>query len=181
MPPTTPPASNPVSAALASLTVRDEPARSGYSREKFPHWIDADGDGCKTRCEVLGQEERTDLPGLPKGWYSYYDGATTADASSFDVDHLVPLAEAWDSGAAQWDQARRQSFANDLDEPLSLIAVSATSNRQKSDQDPAEWRPARTDTWCVYATSWVTVKARWQLSVDPAEHTALTEMLATCP
>jgi hypothetical protein len=72
--------------------------------------------------------------------------ASTTNASGFDVDHFVPLAEAWDSGAANWDSATRQAFANDLDFSMSLIAVTASSNRSKSDRDPAEWFD-RLDAW----------------------------------
>jgi hypothetical protein len=167
---------------IERLPVREEPVREGYDREAFEHWVDDDGDGCNTRCEVLEQERRFDLPGLVSGgWWSAYDGYSTDDPGELDIDHLVPLAEAFDSGADTWDAARRRAFANDVDEPAALIALTAATNRSKSDQDPADWQPPNRDHWCTYVFDWVTVKYRWGLSVDPDERTALVNMAAGCP
>jgi hypothetical protein len=106
-------------AMTKSLNVAREVHR-GYDRDKFNHWIDADGDGCDTRREVLINEATRD-PKVGSGcsftggqWFSYFDGVTTRDSSTFDVDHMVPLAEAWDSGARSWTADTRQRFANDL-------------------------------------------------------------------
>lgn len=171
---------------LASLTVEDEPARVGYDRDLFDHWSDLDGDGCNTRYEVLTAESREPVEtsdgcrpvsGL---WVSAFDGKTTTDPSTFDMDHLVPLAEAWDSGADSWSASRREAFANDETSPLSLIAVSASSNRSKSDRDPAEWLPPSSSYHCTYVASWVSVKAAWNLSVDPAEKAAIDSVLTGC-
>lgn len=119
--------------------------RRGYDRNKFADWRDADADGCDTRREVLIQEATRD-PVVGAGcalsggrWFSYYDGATTGGSgSAFDIDHMIPLAEAWDSGARRWTKGTRDRFANDLGDRRSLVAVSASSNRSKSDRDPAE-------------------------------------------
>jgi hypothetical protein len=167
-------------ATLANLPVAPEDSGAGYSRALFPHWIDADGDGCDTRCEVLAEERRTDLPGIGTGWYSLYDGVVTADPSTFDIDHLVPLAEAWRSGADHWDATRRRDYANDLTDPDALIAVSASSNRSKGDQDPARWLPPNRGSWCEYARDWVEVKVTWGLTADPAEVSALRNLLTSC-
>jgi DNA uptake protein ComE-like DNA-binding protein len=105
---------------------------------------------------------------------------STTNASGFDVDHLVPLAEAWDSGASNWDSATRQAFANDLDFSMSLIAVTASSNRSKSDRDPAEWLPTNTAYHCEYAVAWVQVKARWKLSIDAVEKEKLLNLANSC-
>lgn len=102
-----------------------------------------------------------------------YDGLTFTDPSDLDIDHVVALAEAWDSGAYAWDSARRRAFANDLGVSWSLIAVSASSNRSKSDKDPAEWLPTSASVRCQYLGDWVAVKARWGLAVDDAERSAL--------
>lgn len=170
---------------LASLTVAGE-RRDGYDRERFRHWVDADRDGCDTRREVLITESIY-VPEVGSGcaiaggsWRSVYDGIETTDPIDFDIDHLVPLAEAWDSGAWGWDDARREAFANDLGDPRSLIAVSARSNRSKSDQDPSEWLPDE-GYRCRYAADWVAVKLRWSLSVDSFEQGALTAILRGCP
>jgi hypothetical protein len=159
---------------------------SGYARALFVHWIDADRDGCSTRNHVLITESRTAArigSGCSVGgsWRSVYDGATTSNASSFDIDHVVALKEAWDSGAWAWTSARRQAYANDLGDSRSLRAVSASSNRSKSDRDPAQWLPSLTSFRCTYATEWVVVKVRWRLNVDTLERAALKRVLTACP
>jgi hypothetical protein len=105
---------------------------------------------------------------------------TTTDASSFDIDHFVPLKEAWDSGAHAWDSGTRQRFANDLDYAGSLIAVSASSNRSKGASDPAEWLPPNRSYRCVYLVTWVEVKLRWNLSADPGEIAAIRSAGSGC-
>ena len=173
-------------ALLDSLRVEAEPARVGYDRDLFDHWSDVDGDGCNTRYEVLTAESlepvETSDGCRPTGglWISAFDGTTTTSPRSFDIDHLVPLAEAWDSGAHSWSSSRREAFANDETSPLTLIAVSASSNRSKGDRDPAEWLPPSVEYRCEYVASWVSVKARWELSIDPAEKTAIESVLAGC-
>lgn len=160
----------------------------GFSRSLFAHWSDLDSDRCDTREEVLiaeslrpPQVDPSTCRVISGEWFSVYDGVRTANPRSLDVDHVVALGEAWDSGASQWDPARRQAFANDIDAPASLIAVSAVSNRSKSDDDPSEWRPSRGEAWCSFANDWAATKVRWALSADPTEVRALQEMFATCP
>lgn len=171
---------------LSQLEVAPEGPREGYVREAFRHWVDADGDGCDTRKEVLIEESL--IPATQEAgcsvsageWLSPYDATTYVAPGGLDIDHVVPLGEAWDSGASGWDSLRRQDYANDLDHPEALIAVSAASNRSKSDRDPAEWKPLSVAYWCQYATDWVTVKVAWGLSADTAEVQSLQEMLVTC-
>lgn len=171
--------------ALRGLTIAPEQA-SGYDRDLFKHWIDVDRDGCDTRREVLIAESLTLVTvgtgcSLSGGkWFSAYDGVETTDASTFDIDHVVALKEAWDSGASTWTAERRQAFANDLDDSFALIAVSASSNRSKSDKDPAEWLPTRATYKCTYVNDWIRIKKTWNLSVDQAEYDALARILATC-
>ena len=159
---------------------------SGYNRDLFRHWVDADGDGCDTRREVLIAESLTPVTvgsgcSLSGGsWFSVYDNVSTTDASSFDIDHVVALKEAWDSGAWNWTAAQRQTFANDLSQPFFLIAVSASSNRSKSDRDPTDWLPTNTAYRCDYARNWIAVKRAWDLSVDPVEHSTLSQILTSC-
>jgi len=159
---------------------------SGYARALFVHWIDADRDGCSTRNEVIITESRTTArigAGCSEAgsWRSAYDGVTTTRASSFDIDHVVALKEAWDSGAWSWTPARRQAYANDLGDSRSLRAVSAASNRSKSDKDPAQWLPPLASFRCTYATDWVVIKVRWRLTADPLELAALRRVLSACP
>jgi uncharacterized protein DUF1524 len=176
-----------VETLLSTLEVAAEGPREGYSREAFRHWVDADGDGCDTREEVLIEESLVPMTTEETGctisageWFSPYDALSFVAPGGLDIDHVVPLGEAWDSGASEWDSARRQDYANDLEDPEALIAVSASSNRSKSDRDPAEWKPPSVEDWCRYASDWVTVKVEWGLSADEAEIQALQEMLITC-
>lgn len=169
-----------VDGLLTALVVAPEGSNDGYARSLFEHWIDADHNGCDTRCEVLNAERRTDLPGLHAGWLSLYDGYSTDDPHELDIDHVVALAEAWRSGAGQWDTARRRTFANDLDDPGALVAVTAATNRSKGDKDPARWQPPNRDGWCQWAVSWLRVKVTWGLTADPGEVDALRNILRDC-
>jgi Protein of unknown function (DUF1524) len=162
--------------------VADSRPMTGYSRDRFPHWRSA-GAGCDVRDKVL---ER-DGTGVKKNgcnvtggtWLSPYDGLTLTDLDKVDIDHMVPLANAWRSGADKWNDEKRSDFANDLEHPQ-LRAVSATSNRSKGDQDPSQWKPPSKDFWCQYAQEWIAVKSYWQLTVTKDEKSALTAMLGTC-
>lgn len=171
-----------VSSMLQALPVAAETETTTYEREYFGDWIDADGDGCNTRKEVLQAESATPVPCSLKGgsWTSEYDRVRTSAARNFDVDHMVPLKEAWVSGAAGWSTETLRAFANDLDYEHSLIAVSASSNRQKSDRDPASWMPSNLSFACQYLGRWVGVKYRWNLSVDSLEHSVLTQGIEAC-
>lgn len=172
--------------AVADLPVADE-SRTGYERTKFKHWVDADRDGCNTRMEVLIAEAVVP-PTVDSGcaisggvWHSYYDDADQTVARSLDIDHMVPLAEAWDSGASTWTAAERQDYANDLGDDRSLVAVTARENRQKADQDPATWLPSDAGAVCRYVGEWVAVKTRWGLTVDAGEAAALEQLADGCP
>jgi hypothetical protein len=172
---------------LDRLVIAPEGPDAGYGRELFPHWVDADGDGCDTRSEVLIEESRSlaqvDRFGctvIAGDWVSVYDGSATDDPAELEIDHVVALAEAWRSGAADWDGVRRRAFANDREHPGALVAVTAATNRAKGDSDPASWQPPDPAAWCTFATDWVTTKLRWGLTADAAEHDALAAMLRTC-
>ncbi|GAA1794411.1 HNH endonuclease family protein [Nocardioides hankookensis] len=175
--------SAPLSQAVSSLPVASE-VRTGYDRDLFTLWTDADGDGCNTRNEVLIAEAE-EAPSVGSGcsltggrWFSYYDGVSQYAPADLDIDHMVPLAEAWDSGARSWSSAKRESYANDLGDYRTLVAVTDSVNQTKSDQDPAEWLPAQQQ--CRYLREWVAVKHRWALSVDSAEKSALTSLASGC-
>ncbi|WP_233289313.1 HNH endonuclease family protein [Kitasatospora sp. MBT63] len=176
----------PLDEAIEQLTVADED-RTGYVRTAFKHWVDADKDGCDARKEVI-KAEALEPPvqgprcALTGGlWLSLYDDVVVTDAGRLDVDHLVPLAEAWDSGASNWSAKEREVYANDLLEPRALIAVTAASNRSKADKDPADWLTPAVAYRCTYLNDWVAIKTRWNLSIDAREHQALTDIAAGCP
>ncbi len=169
--------------ALAGLTVSTWDSMTGYDRDHFRHWI-AQGDGCDTREAVLAREGSKVTTAksceITAGeWFSEYDGVTVDDPRQLDIDHMVPLANAWRTGAKRWTEEQREAFANDVTRPQ-LLAVTARTNRAKGDQDPSQWRPPRHDYWCVYAQRWIQVKSHWRLTVTVAEKGSLTEMLGTC-
>jgi hypothetical protein len=182
---------------LERLVVRPRPhGTRGYQRDAFGSaWVDTDRDGCNQRDDVL---LRVAVPGtarvqgqgpcdhdvLAGTWHDPYTGRTLEftdlkdlrQAEAIQIDHVVPLAEAWVSAARRWTKARREVFANDLGE---LLAVDGPTNAAKGDDDPAAWRP-RLGFQCEYARRWISVKARYSLQVDLPEKEALAEMLGTC-
>ncbi|MEU8710898.1 MULTISPECIES: HNH endonuclease family protein [unclassified Streptomyces] len=167
---------------LASLTVATE-NRTGYQRDLFPTWDTISGT-CNTREWILKRDgsnvvTNSACTATSGTWYSPYDGATWSAASDVDIDHLVPLAEAWDSGASKWTTAQREAFANDVTRPQ-LLAVTDNVNQSKGDQDPATWMPSLTSYRCTYVRAWVQVKYYYKLSVDSAEKSALTSYLSGC-
>ena len=184
--------------ALTALPVtgRVTPAKAGYSRSAFgDSWIDTDRNGCNQRDDVLVRDAvpgtvrvavqgRCDHDVLAGRWIDPYTGRDLrfddlkdpAQAQGVQIDHVVPLAEAWVSGAAQWTDDRRRAFANDL---AALLAVDGPTNASKRDGDPAAWRPKKAYQ-CDYAIRWIGVKQAWGLAVDESERRALTDMLGYC-
>ena len=168
---------------LSSIPIElEHPA--GYSRDLFAVWSDLDGDGCDTRAEILIEESLTPAQVDPSGcavvagdWLSSYDGLTFTSPGDLDIDHLVALKEAWDSGAWQWSVARRIAYANDVSDPRTLSAVSSTANRQKGEKDPSNWLPDDSDV-CRFISDWVAVKARWSLSMDESESGQIRSLLS---
>ncbi|MFV2198153.1 HNH endonuclease family protein [Nocardiopsis sp. LOL_012] len=176
-------------ALLDELRV-EEADPPGYDRSLFPHWesglwSEEAQDDCTARQVVLlrdGENVEVDEDCQPVSgtWYSEYDGETFTEAGDLDIDHMVPLAEAWRSGADTWTTEERERFANDLDTSPQLWAVSASSNRSKSDEDPGEWLPPLESFHCEYAAAWIEVKHTWDLAVNSAEEAALREVLSGC-
>ncbi|MFE5034400.1 DUF1524 domain-containing protein [Streptomyces sp. NPDC056683] len=115
------------------------------------------------------QTRPDESPDTPIRDYCSSRQGRAATPPQLDVDRLVPLAEAGDSGASPWTAKEHEAYANDLDDPRALIAVSAASNRSKTDKDPTEWLPPYSLYRCTYVTNRVADKTRYQLSVDPAE------------
>lgn len=178
----TPIAASTARSYLSSLTVTVE-RPAGYDRDLFRHWITISG-ACDTRETILkrdgtGVVTNSSCSATSGSWYSPYDGATWTAASDVDIDHMVPLAEAWGSGAHSWSASKREQFANDRTRPQ-LLAVTDNVNQSKSDQDPGEWWPSRTAYRCTYARAWVQVKHYYGLSVDSVEKAALSSVLNSC-
>jgi len=182
--PPNPPSVSPTRTALGKLTVHAATSQTSYARSRFGSgWI-SQGTGCDTRDRVLLRDGLGTLAGASctitaVHWRSLYDGAIVTVRSQVQIDHIVPLANAWRSGASRWTRARRVRFANDLTDPQ-LIAVSAVSNTSKGARGPEEWKPPRRQVWCLYARWWIDVKTAWVLTVTDAELDALRRMLRTC-
>ena len=174
----------PTSAAEKITLVITDDQIGGYSRNLFKHWIDVDKDGCNTRYEVLIAEAvvkpkvGADCYLTGGRWRSPYDGKVFTNPTSLDIDHMVPLAEAWRSGAWAWTAAQRMDFANDLEDSRSLLAVTASLNRSKGDRDVASWLPIKAQ--CNYISNWIAVKWRFDLTVDPIEGEFLKAKIAAC-
>ncbi|KAK8205934.1 secreted protein [Phyllosticta capitalensis] len=168
---------------LSALTVAARGSSSGYSRDEFNHWITISGN-CNTRETVLKRDgtnvETSSACAATSGtWVSPYDGATWTAASDVDIDHMVPLSNAWQSGASSWTATQRQNFANDLDNPQ-LWAVTDNVNQSKGDRSPDEWKPPLESFYCTYAEAWIKVKSVYDLTITSAEKSALSDMLDTC-
>ncbi len=181
--PPSPPSAATARTYLAQIKQQPEGPQDGYSRAKFPHWIDQ-GKNCNTREVVLKRDGKNvhqdgSCAAVSGTWVSPYDGATWTKASDIDIDHVVPLSEAWKSGAAKWTTARRQALANDLTHSQ-LIAATDNVNQEKGDKDPAKWLPPKTSYRCQYARMWVWVKHEYGMTADSAEKAALKKILDRC-
>jgi hypothetical protein len=169
-------------ALLNGLKVADESHVASYSAARFPEWIDADHDGLDTRAEVLKSESST-KPVVRSGtvrtgtWLSRYDGRTETVASRLAVDHLVPLQEAWTSGAAGWSAKRRTAYANDLGYGPALTAVSRSARQAKGSIEITKYLPEQASYRCAFVRSWIAVKYRWGLSIDATEKASLNGLL----
>ncbi len=179
---------------LAELRVRPAGTMEGYSRDLFPHWSDAqeygwrlpadtpDPGSCDVREAALIRDGTEEVVGsgcsVESGrWFDPYTGNTYLQPSDIDIDHVVPLANAWRSGAASWGPAKKERFAN---VPLDLLSVEDNANASKGDKGPEAWKPPRAAYHCAYSKKWINIKHHWTLSVTRAEKSALKQMLSTC-
>jgi hypothetical protein len=171
-----------------------KPTAGRTTRKGFPNWPDAeefgwrlpsgtaDPESCDARDAALirdGKGERVEefCDVVSGEWSDPYGGQTYTDPEDIDIDHIVPLANAWRSGAASWDTAKRESFANVARD---LLSVDDGLNQSKGDKGPEAWKPLREVYWCAYSKKWISVKHSWKLSVTSAEQAALRQMLGTC-
>ena len=185
-----PTATSTTATTVLRVTVSAVPDRlPDYDRDNWKHWTDVDGDCQNARNEVLVAESRAAVSyrtdrkcKVATGeWLAPYSNIVVTDPGKLDVDHMVPLGNAHDSGAWNWSANRKEQYANHLDDPQHLIAVTASANRSKGARGPEEWKPDNRTYWCQYAVDWITIKYSWALTVTQGEHDALAEMLNTCP
>lgn len=177
--------------ALKQLQVVKPHSKSGYDRESFPHWRDADtwgwtkapDESCDAREAALYRDgsnvKVTDDCTVTSGaWVDPYTGKKVTDPSGLDIDHMVPLANAYQSGAWKWSEEKRTKYANN---PLVVVTSGLSSNRSKGDKGPESWKPPLKSAWCAYAIRWVDVKSTWGLTLkNDQERVALEKMLGTC-
>lgn len=176
---------------LSSVTVKGKSPLTGYSRvgDFGRAWLDVDHNGCDTRDDILARDLQNPvrsgpckiLTGVLNEPYTgriidFLRGVKTS--ALVQIDHLVPLANAWQTGAQQLTQQQREQLAND---PLNLLAVDGSSNEQKSDGDAAAWLPAQKSFRCTYVARQISVKANYHLWVTSAERAAMVRVLSACP
>lgn len=185
-----PPTAKEARQLLSDLRVAPAGSMATYDREAFDHWSNAQEFGwsvpdasCDVRDAALirdavevSVEEGCDVE-IGK-WVDPYTGSTYTDPADMDIDHVVALGNAWRSGADKWTDADREAFAND---PEVLLTAEDNANQEKSDKGPEEWVPSNENYKCEYARRWTNIKHDWRLSIVPAEKSALTSMLDTCP
>jgi hypothetical protein len=170
------------------VSSHDVAIRQEYERSQWRHWQDHDGDCEKARAEVLIAEsliEVTRKAGKPcqvasGRWRDPFSGEEITQASGVDVDHIVPLKNAHNSGGWKWSAAKREEYANQLIHPEHLMAVSASLNRQKGAKGPEEWMPPNAAFHCEYIKAWAGIKERWGLSMNAEEQATVSEHLARC-
>ncbi|MBO4258235.1 DUF1524 domain-containing protein [Streptomyces griseorubiginosus] len=175
--------------AAESLTVKGRAPKTGYARERFgTAWADTDSNDCDTRDDILKRDLKevrftsgsckVSYGLLPSDPYSGKEVTYRRGRSLVDIDHIVPLSDAWQKGAKYWDARKRIALAND---PLNLIAVDASTNRSKGDGDAATWLPPNKSYRCTYVAGQVAVKKKYGLWVTAAEKSAMEKVLETCP
>ncbi|MFH8395341.1 HNH endonuclease family protein [Streptomyces sp. NPDC018036] len=175
--------------AADSLTVKGRAPKTGYTRERFgTAWADTDANRCDTRDDILKRDLedvkfsdgkcRVSGGVLRPDPYGGQDVTFVRGRSLVDIDHLVALSDAWQTGAKYWDARKRIALAND---PLNLRAVGASANRSKGDGDTATWLPPNKAYRCTYAAAQVAVKKKYGLWVTGAEKAAMKKVLASCP
>jgi len=173
---------------LNSLSVKGRAAKTGYTRAQFTHWSDLDRNGCDARNDTLkrdlteviykaGTRDCKVIAGLLLDPFSGKVITFSSTKSNIDIDHVVALSNAWQTGAAYFDKAKRQQIAND---PLNLIAVDFSLNRQKGDGDAATWLPPLKSYRCEYVARQIAVKAKYGLWVTQPEKGAIIKLLEKC-
>lgn len=179
-------------AAVADLRVAGRAPRTGYERQRYGSaWQDVDDNGCDTRNDVLARDLRSVRTQGERSCVvesgvltDPYGGATIdfqrgrSTSSAVQIDHVVALSDAWQTGAGRWEREQRVRFAND---PLNLLAVDGPLNMSKSDGDAATWLPPDKGFRCPYVARQVALKSDYGLWVKPAERAAMVKVLATCP
>ena len=174
---------------LLSIVVAPVPdAIPEYDRGEWRHWTDEDGNCQDARQEALiaesvgpiAYEDSRQCRVESGAWVGPYTGEQFTYPGRLDIDHMVPLGNAHQSGGWAWSPEEKRRYANDLSYDNHLIAVQASANRAKGSRSPAEWKPPDRGYWCQYAVDWIAIKNTWQLTATEPEADGLGEMLGTC-
>lgn len=176
---------------LNTLPVKGRAPKTGYSRAQFGDaWSDIDHNGCDTRNDILNRDLTAKqhknsrgcvvISGILNDPYTgkvinFMRGKDTSE--QVQIDHVVALSDAWQSGAQEISAQERLQLAND---PENLLAVDGPANQQKSDSDAATWLPANASFRCSYVARQIRVKAKYRLWVKPAEKEAMINVLTPC-
>lgn len=162
-----------------------------YERTAYRHWIDEDRNCLDTRQEVLLRDDSSGKAKVQRNGTRCivvgaalddpYTGTTITSAKAIDIDHLVPLKNAHESGGWVWTPERKQAFANFLGNNYHLLAVSASENRRKADKGLDEYLPPNEAAHCDYARNFFSVKRQWGLRVTRMEMAAIEDVLSGCP
>ena len=174
--------------ALNKLEVKGRAPKTGYTRAQFPHWSDPDRNGCDARNDILKRDltdisykaGTRDCKVIAGQLLDPFSGKVIIFSTTkvvIDIDHVVALSNAWQTGAAYFDKTVRTQIAND---PLNLLAVDSKLNRQKGDGDAATWLPPSKSFRCAYVARQVAVKAKYKLWVSEPEKVAITKILSSC-
>jgi hypothetical protein len=187
--PSQPPTERTVSDALAEIAIKGRAPKTGYDRDEFgPAWADVDHNGCDTRNDILARDLHDEVvradrctvaTGVLEDPYTgeRIEFTRGPDSADVQIDHLVPLSDAWQKGAQSWDEAKREAFAND---PMNLQATDGPTNGAKGDGDAATWLPPNRSIWCAYVALQTEVKWRYGLWMTQAEHDRIAEILGGC-
>lgn len=174
--------------ALNKLEVKGRAPKTGYTRSQFPHWSDPDRNGCDARNDTLKRDLTNitfkagtrDCKVIAGQLLDPFSGKVITFSTTkvvIDIDHVVALSNAWQTGAAYFDKNTRLLIAND---PINLLAVDAKLNRQKGDGDAATWLPPNKSFRCEYVARQVAVKSKYKLWVTEPEKVAITKILSNC-
>ncbi|WP_300756901.1 HNH endonuclease family protein [uncultured Brachyspira sp.] len=142
-----------------------------YNRDDWGDWIDEDKDGLNTRHEVLARESLikpviSNNRVISGKWYDKFTGKYFTNAKDLDIDHLVPLKNAYESGASNWSKEKKNEYYNYMKNKNHLIAVSKGANRSKGDKSPVEWLPPNEEYQCEYVREWYKIKTDWGLTIE---------------
>ncbi|PIK13568.1 HNH endonuclease [Halobacteriovorax sp. JY17] len=140
-----------------------------YSRKKFKHWTDTDKNCLNTRHEILKirslvKVKISSCKVVEGKWNDFYFREILTSPSQIDIDHVVPLKNAWESGASLWSNREREKFAND---PENLVITNSHYNRKKQAKTPLEWYPIEKSYTCKYLKQWIAVKTKYALKINP--------------